>query len=592
MILLIWIIKKKKWWVMLRVYRNLFWFFKQEWKKYVVMLLLLILLSFLAIFPASILGTVIDLIASGSMKTHEFWVYVVLLIAFAVIRYVSNYAYHFLINSEGQQLSYELRKRYLNKLFSLDAKVYEKYTKGELISRISNDMQHITTAATTLLQELVYNGSLLIFTIGAMVITISWRLTLASVTIMPIAFFILMRILNHMRKYYKTHRVIYSAMTEKVLESIEGVKVVRAYVQEDTDYANLRAALIRDIESWRKIVRFESIFGPLFDFVYSLCYFIAFAYGTYLVINQNISVGNLITFTTYLSMLYAPIISLSNVFNAVNNAIISNDRYNEILNEEAEVKDDEHSKHIIDFDTIEFRNVSFKYPFDKHNVINNISFTIKKGETIGIVGPTGAGKSTIIRQLLREFNVTEGDIYIDGEPIESFKVEDLRNLVGYVPQSHILFRRGVDENILVGNPDAPMEEVQRAITFADFQKDLPYLSEGLHTIIGESGTTLSGGQKQRLSIARAMVKNPEILILDDSLSAVDAETEATIIRNLKEYRKGKTNIIVAHRFSAIREADQILVISEGRIIEKGTHEELLQLNGWYRRQYDKQNMEK
>ncbi len=575
---------------MIKVYKNLFWFIKQEWKKYTIMFFLLIILAFMSIIPANLLGGAIDLIASTTMTKQEFILSVSMLIGFALLRYLCNFFYHYLINAEGQKLSYELRKRYLLKLFEMDAKLYEKYPKGELISRVTNDMQHLTVAATTLLQELVYNGSLLFFTVGTMVITISWKLTLVSVTIMPVAFFTLTRILTGMRKYYKTHRVIYSTMTEKLLESVEGVKVVRAYVQEENDLKKLNTAIINDINSWKKIVKFETIFGPLFDFVYSLAYFIAFAYGAYLVIYQEITIGNLITFTMYLGLLYAPIISLSNIFNGFNNAIISNERYNEILSQEAEVKDEVNSKPIIDFTEIAFRNVSFKYPFDKHNVINNINFTIHKGETIGIVGPTGAGKSTLIRQLLREFNVTEGDIYIDGEPIESFKIEDVRNLVGYVPQSHVLFRRSVDENILIGKPQADVNDVQKAIMIADFKKDLEFLSDGLNTIVGESGTTLSGGQKQRLSIARAIVKNPEILILDDSLSAVDANTEENIINHLKEYRRGKTNIIVAHRFSAVREADQILVLSEGKIIEKGKHEDLIKLNGWYKQQFDKQNM--
>jgi len=574
---------------MFGVYKDLSWFFKQEWKKYLIMFMLLIILSFMSIIPAKLLGDAIDLIATETITKQLFINILFLLALFAFLRYLCNFSYHYLINAEGQKLSYQLRQRYLAKLFEMDSRLYEKYTKGELMSRVTNDLQALTVAATTLLQELIYNSSLLFFTVGTMIFTINIKLTFASVIIMPVAFFFLTRLLTRMRKYYKIHREIFSDMTEKVLESIEGVKVVRAYVQEENDFNKLEDALLKDISSWRKIVRFETIFGPLFDFVYSMSYFIAFAYGTYLVIHQQITVGNLITFTMYLGMLYLPIISLSNIMNGINNAIISNDRFNEILSQIAEVKDEIDSKSIIDFKSIDFRNVTFKYPFDKHNVINNINFTIHKGETIGIVGPTGSGKSTLIRQLLREFNVTDGDVYIDDEPIESFKIEDVRNLVGYVPQSHILFRRTVDENILIGNPIAHDSEVQKAIMIADFKKDLEIMTDGLNTIVGESGTTLSGGQKQRLAIARAIVKNPEILIFDDSLSAVDAKTEETIINHLKEYRHEKTNIIVAHRFSAIREADQIFVLSEGKIIEQGKHDELILLDGWYKKQYEKQN---
>jgi len=221
-------------------------------------------------------------------------------------------------------------------------------------------------------------------------------------------------------------------------------------------------------------------------------------------------------------------------------------------------------------------------------VIKNISFDINYGQTIGIVGPTGAGKSTLIRQLLREFNVSQGSILIDGQPIESFKIEDVRRLVGYVPQTHVLFKRSVEENIMIGNPRASIDALDKAVKIADFEKDLHFLSHDLNTMVGESGQTLSGGQKQRLSIARALIKDPEILILDDSLSAVDAKTEDTIIGHLKHFRQGRTNIIVAHRFSAVRDADIILVLENGKIVQRGTHDALLRQEGWYKAQYIEQ----
>lgn len=570
---------------MFKLYKRMSWFFKEEWKKYLLMLILLGVLSFMTIIPAKFLGMAIDTIASGNITKSTVLYLGGILLFIPVFRFCLDFIYHYLINKEGLYVSYKLRQKYLNHLFAMDSSLFEEYSKGELIARITSDLQAITQAMTTLLQEVVYNAGVLIFAISAMAFTISWKLTLISVLVLPIGLLTLNKIRAEKRKYYDIHRVIYSAMTEKVLETVEGVKVIRAYVSEDKDLEVVQDKVRGDIESWRKIVKFETWFGPLFDIVYSISYFLAFAFGTIFVINGEITSGSLVTFVMYLGMVSGPIITLSTVLNMASSATVSSERFYEILEHEAKVTDTDESLNIIDFKKITFDDVTFKYPFDQNPVIKHINFEIKKGETIGIVGPSGAGKSTLIRQLLREFNVTDGDVFIDDISIKEYKIDDVRGLVGYVPQSHILFKKSVDENILIGKPEAVETEVRKAIKIADFGKDIEFLSKGLNTNVGEQGATLSGGQKQRLSIARALVKNPDILILDDSLSAVDAKTEETIIEHLKTYRSGKTNIIVAHRFSAIQNADKIIVLENGEITQMGDHVTLLKQDGWYKRQY-------
>jgi len=570
---------------MKEIYKNIGWYFKQEYKRYILTFICLIILSASSVLPAKVLGLVIEEIAENTITVKSLILYVVLLLVIPVSRYFVNIIFQYSINKLGLQLSYELRDKYIDHLFDLDASAYASYTKGDLIARATNDLEAITVMATSFLQSVVYNSSIIIFSISIMVFTISPLLTLASVAFMPIAIFWLNRMRMKKRSYYKIHHEIYAEMTENVLESIEGAKTVRAYCQEENDFKKTKTAIDNDVNSWRYILKFEAVFTPLFELIYAVAYFVAFALGSYMVIKSEISTGDLVTFIMYVGMLYSPLISLSNILNTINNAGIANTRFEEIMKLKPEVQDETNAKDVIDFKKIEFKNVSFKYPFDKVEVIHQINLTINKGETIGIVGPTGSGKSTLIRQLLREFNVTEGEVLIDGEDIKNFKIEDIHNLVGYVPQSHILFQKSVDANILIGNPKATPEAIHKAIFLSDFQKDVNDMAHGEETMVGELGDSLSGGQKQRLSIARALIKDPQILILDDSLSAVDALTESTIINNMKISRKGKTNIIVAHRFSAIYSADKIIVLQNGKITDIGTHRELLSYDNWYKRQY-------
>jgi ATP-binding cassette, subfamily B, multidrug efflux pump len=570
---------------MKKLFLHIRWYVIQEWKTYLLMFLLLVSIAVFALIPGWLLGLSIDTIISGGLTPESLWWLGGSLIAFPIVRYGLSYFYNYTTVKKSQQLAHTLRKKYLSHLFNMDSSFFETYPKGDLISRVTGDLDSIIQSATGLLEGLVFNIGFIMITLGLMMLTISWQLTLISVIIMPIGLTILNLIRESKRQYFKKHRDIYAAFTEKMLESVEGQKAIRAYVQEDIDLKKQHQEINNDIESWRYIVKFENWFNPLFEVIYGIAYTLAFSFGIYFIIQQTMTLGGLITFVTYIGMLYGPFISISGIFAQLNQATIAVDRLEMVMNHVPTVQDNPSSQQIIGFKTIDFKGVTFQYPFDKQPVIKNISFTIQKGQTIGVVGPTGAGKSTLIRQLLREFNVSKGSVLIDNTPIERFKIEDIRELVGYVPQSHILFKLPVEENIKIGNPKASVDVMKSAVKMADFEKDLPYLQSGLQTMMGETGVNLSGGQKQRLSIARALIKDPQILILDDSLSAVDMKTERTIIQHLKDVRKEKTNIIVTHRFSAIQEADLILVLEAGEITQRGTHESLIREDGWYKRQY-------
>ena len=568
----------------LQTFKRLKWFFKRNILSYLCCGLALLFVSVMPVIPTKVLGIAIDDIVMGNVDLNRIFFYVIGIFIIPIFIYFVNIYYHYTMNKLGQNLSFLLREKYLEHLFELDSSVFEKYTKGDLIARITNDLTAVSGLATSFLQNVIFYAVTIVAAIF-MMLSINPFLTLCAVAFMPFAIFLLNKARKKKREYYRKHHEIYGEMTESVLESIESVKTVRAYGMEEEDYRKTKKAIDNDTNSWWHIQMFESLFVPMFELVYAVSYFIAIGLGSYMVIKSVISPGDLVSFLLYVGMLYGPLIGLSNVLNTISSINIASVRFFEIMDQKTSVEDVDNPKHILKFNKIEFKNVSFKYPFDDFNVLNEINLTINSGETIGIVGPTGSGKSTLIRQLLREFNVTGGEILIDDVSIEKYSIDDIRKLVGYVPQEHILFRRSVDDNILIGNPKATHEQIDTAMVVADFKKDLNELSAGEHTLVSELGGSLSGGQRQRLSIARALVKDPEILILDDSLSAVDALTETNIIKQLKETRIGKTNIIVAHCFSSIALADKIIVLQEGKITDIGTHKELLKYDNWYKMQY-------
>ncbi len=310
-----------------------------------------------------------------------------------------------------------------------------------------------------------------------------------------------------------------------------------------------------------------------------------------LVFHQTISLGDLVSFNVYLGMLIWPMFAIGELINVMQRGNASLDRVQETLNAKEDVINPDKPVAINHPESIKFSQFSFQYPTSNNENLQDIKVDLQKGQTLGVVGKTGSGKTTFVKQLLREYPMGKGELSFSDVSLADQLKEDVRDWIGYVPQDHVLFSRTVKENILFGHPEATDEELQQAIDQSAFRKDLEMLPEGLSTLVGEKGVALSGGQKQRISIARALIKNPEILILDDSLSAVDAKTEAKIIENIRRERSGKTTIITTHRLSAVSHADWIIVLDDGRLIQEGTHQELVEQAGWYKEQYDRQQIE-
>lgn len=573
------------------MFKKIGWYLKENWVRYLFAITFLNFASLVSVIPPKLLEKGIDQIVNKSLTKQSLWLLIIILVAITLFGYIVSYAWNYLLFGAGIKLEYTIRKRYFRHLLKMDNTFYEKNIVGDLMARATSDLNAVSMTAgygiLTLVDSIVY----LLMILFMMFYTISYKLTLAS--LIPIPFIVLgVRILgDKIHKAYSESQNAFSELNNKVLESVTGVRVVRAYVQEHEDIKRLDESSINAYNKNLKLVRINALFDPFFRLVFTLANTIAFSYGTYLVLHQDLTPGQLVSFVIYLGMLGWPMFALGDLVNIMSRGNASYDRIDNIMKQKSEIIEPENPVDVGQtLQSLEFRNVSFQYPNSEFYAIKNINFKLERGKTLGIVGKTGSGKTTIIRQMLKQYRLKEGDVLINGVNINDINTKDVRKFFGYVPQEHILFTGTVKKNIAFGKKDATDEEIEEAIDLASFRKDISFLDEGLDTIVGEQGVTLSGGQKQRLAIARAMITNPEVLILDDSLSAVDGTTEKEILRNIKKVRKNKTTVIVAHRLSAVEHADEIIVLADGEIIERGNHEQLMALNGWYSKQYIHQQM--
>lgn len=483
-----------------------------------------------------------------------------------------------------------LRTKLMGHLLAMSPPFYEKNRTGDLMARGTNDLQAVSLTTGFGILTLVDSTMFMMTIFLTMGILISWKLTFAAIIPLPIMAIAISLYGSKIHERFTEAQNAFGALNDRVLESVSGVRVIRAYVQETNDVRRFNE-MTADVYQKNMLVAFiDSLFEPTVKLLVGASYLIGLGYGAFLVFRNELTLGELVSFNVYLGMMIWPMFAIGELINVMQRGNASLDRVNDTLSYQADVMDPKQPVELKEPGDIVFSHVSFTYPSSTSGNIQDISFTVRKGQTVGIAGKTGSGKTTIIKQLLRQYPAGEGSITFSGVPIQQIPLDRLRGWIGYVPQDHLLFSRTVKENILYGKQDASDEEVNQAIAEAHFEKDLHMLPSGLETMVGEKGVALSGGQKQRISIARALMANPEILILDDSLSAVDAKTEAAIIRNIRENRKGKTTFILTHRLSAVEHADLILVMDGGVISERGTHQELMANNGWYREQYERQQL--
>lgn len=576
---------------MFSVLIKLKWFFKENWRRYTIALFLLCIANILEVIPPKLIGNTIDSIQKQELTSELLWNYIMLFIVLLVLTYVVNAVWQFQLFGGSNLIQKDLRQKLMNKFLFMRPPFYERNRTGDLMARSTNDLQAVSETTGYGIMMLVDSSLYLVTILIMMGFTISWPLTLAAIIPLPLLAVALNIIGKKIHERYSVSQAAFGELNDSVLEAVEGVRVIRAYTQEREMEQQFAHKTEEVVQKNLKVSIVNGLFGPISKILTSVSYVIGLGYGAYLVSVNSITVGELVTFNIYLGMVVWPMMAIGELINVLQQGNASLDRVLETLNEKDDIPDPTKPVIVKNPSGIAFKNVSFQYPMSKSVNLANIEVTLKNGETLGIVGKTGSGKTTIVKQLLKEYPQGEGELAIGEASIDTQTKENILNWIGYVPQSHILFSRTIRENIRFGKPDATEEEIAAAIKMANFEQDLQRLPQGLDTLVGEKGVSLSGGQKQRISIARAFIRNPEILILDDSLSAVDAKTENKIISNIQQERKNKTTIIVTHRLSAVKHANQIIVVDEGRIVEQGTHAQLLALGGWYKEQFDLQQVE-
>lgn len=565
-------------------------FFKEHRKRYGFALFGMMVDNLLNLIPPYLLGVVIDAIFQETITRSWLYRQALIFLLVIIVTYVIGVLWGYQLFGGSNVLTRQLRKRLMDHFLQMKAVFYERFRTGDLMARATNDLQAISEMAgfgvMVMLDSTVLLGAIMII----MFVSVSWKLTLLTLLPIPLMGYLLKVLGDKVNKRYRESQDAFAEVNDEVLEAVEGVRVIRAYVQEENKQVQFEKQTEQVLEKNIAVAQINSTFQPIITILLGVSYVLAFGFGAVLVSNGELTIGQLITFQVYLGMLVWPVQSIGELINLTEQGSASLSRVVEVL----EAGDDMEADGTYEINgnpAVDFSDVTFRYPSSSQANLNALKLKIEKGQTIGIVGKTGSGKTTLIRQLLRQYPLGEGDITLDGMSLQNIQFDDLHRTVGYVPQDYMLFSRSIRDNIAFGKSDATDEEIMEAVRMANFEADLERMLHGLDTMIGERGVAVSGGQKQRISIARALLKDPDLLILDDTLSAVDAKTEQHIIENIRKVRKGKTTLITTHRLSAIRHADWIIVLENGQIVEEGKNEDLLKnVGGWYRAQYEHQQM--
>ncbi|TCI39748.1 ATP-binding cassette domain-containing protein [Exiguobacterium sp. SH4S7] len=573
----------------MRVFKQLAWFFRLEWRTYAVGIVLLMFVAALELIPPRIIGRVIDGMNQGSLEADLLWMLLGGLAAVGIGNYVARFFWRYFIFGASIRLGRLLRSQLYRHFTDLDQRFYKKSRVGDLMAHATNDVQAVSTTAGAGILTLVDSVTMGTFVIITMVTTISWKLTVVALLPLPIMVILTTRYGKMLHSRFGVAQAAFSELNDKVQESVSGVRVLKSTGEVDHDVESFEKLSDEVMAKNVRVAKIDALYDPTIFGIVGLSYILSIGYGAYLIEQGELTIGQIVSFTAYLSLLTWPMLAFGWLFNIVERGRASYDRIERMLAIKPEIQDDPMASTKLDHSELEADIGSFRY--DDTTVLRDVTFRIERGKTLGIVGRTGSGKTTIVRLLTREYDVTDGKIKIGGVNVRQVKKSLLLDKVALVPQDHFLFSDSIASNIAFGKPEAKMDEIMEAAKIAEVHDDILRLPEGYATLVGERGVTLSGGQKQRISIARALMIEADLLILDDALSAVDAKTEEAIIEHFRVGNPEQSRLIVAHRLSAVEHADEILVLADGQVIQRGRHNDLIREPGWYKETYDRQQLE-
>ena len=568
--------------------RKLGWFLKLEKRRYIIGIIALSLVSVFNLIPPKVIGNIVDKIEAGNLTNSQLFINIIYLVLAAFIMYGLRYVWRVYIFGAAYNLGRILRFRLFQHFTKMSPSFYQNYRTGDLMAHATNDVNAVVMVAGGGVMSAVDASITALVTLFTMIFLISAKLTLIAVIPLPFLAYATNKLGEKNHQSFKEAQESFSDLNNKVQESVSGIRVTKSFGYGNDEINSFKETNKKVFSKNIIASKYNALFDPMVLVFVGLSYTLTLIFGGIFISRGEISVGNLVTFVTYLDMLVWPLQAIGWLFNIGQRGDVSDTRIEKLLAEENDVVEKEN--------TIPAHNGRLEYDINSFSYVgeetlSDIKFAIDKGQTLGIVGVTGSGKTTLLKLLLREYDVEDGSINLNNHNIKDYKLKDLRSLIGYVPQDQVLFAMSIKENIRFADTKFTDKQVEDITKVCGIYDDIVNMTDGFDTIIGERGVSLSGGQKQRMAMSRALIMNPEILILDDSLSAVDAKTEHLILENLKEERSGKTTIITAHRLSAIVHADLIIVMDNGKIIERGTHDELIAQNGWYKETYNTQQLE-